>query len=166
MIVVNVVAAVCAAAVQPAAATADPPERAEYAVRWEPAKGGPATIDAVLDVLGLEHGDEPKAYTVEYFVPQKPPADAPEKFDAILRRRTSKKKATLTFKYRGTDHPIGAWRCPLARHEDPTKQEVDVSFVDGTHTESAFSYSCDVEGKKCRPSLRPSRTAARRACGE
>jgi len=62
---------------------------AEYALRWDPAAGGPATIEAVLLALHLEPG-KARQMEVQYFaVPQ--PAGLPEGFAAA--RRTARSSA-------------------------------------------------------------------------
>lgn len=149
MLLAGALASVWMVDAQLAAAKADPPEQAEYAVRWEVKAGGPATVEEALKAMELTPPTEkPEAFVVEYYEVGKP-ADAPEGFDAILRRRTSD-EAQLTFKYRGPT-PLKRWRCPLDGHQDPTKQEADVSVVDASDPVPDYSYSCDVKGAQKLP---------------
>src|SRR4249920_1591548 len=78
-------AIVAAVTVHSTAARAAPD--AEFAVRWDPAEGGPAALDAVLNRLGLQQGAA-RQMVVQYFsVPQ--PPELPAGFAAIARERAS-----------------------------------------------------------------------------
>lgn len=119
---------------------------AEYAVRWDPRQGGPATPEDALRELQLKPS-APSRFEVQYF-DFTAPAGVPTGFDAILRKRIGGGQAELTFKLRGTA-PLPAtpslkdWRCPLGTTKD-RKDEADVTFIEGGQVLKAFSRSCDV----------------------
>lgn len=121
--------------------------KAEYAIRWNAADGGPATAEAALAALGLE-ARITEEVTVEYLRIQRP-HDAPEHFTATLRER--KKGATsydLTFRYRpeeGHDAPLATWKCPLPDAKE--NEEADVTFLAGGATKRVCSHGCKVERK-------------------
>jgi hypothetical protein len=115
--------------------------KAEYAIRWDPATGGPKTAQETLDVLG-KTAEDTDEYTVQYF-DLTPPADAPAGFRAILRQRQKQNAYELTFKYRG-EGALATWTCPLSAAPAKQKAEVDVSILaDGV--KRAHAYSCSVE---------------------
>jgi hypothetical protein len=119
---------------------------AEYAVRWDPRQGGPATPEEALRELQLKPS-EPTRSQVQYF-DFTPPADVPPGFDAILRKRVSDGQAELTFKLRGTaalpaTPSLKSWPCPLGKTKD-RKDEADVTFIEGGQVLKAFSRSCDL----------------------
>ena len=76
---------------------------AEFAVRWDPRQGGPATPQDALRELRLK-ASAPSHFEVQYFE-FTPPAGLPAGFDAILRKRLTAGEAELTFKLRG-DAPL------------------------------------------------------------
>lgn len=144
-------AATLAIAALPAAlpARAETPD-AEFAVRWEPRQGGPATPQDTLRALRLNAGKPPRRFEVQYFE-FTPPADVPAGFDAILRKRLSGGEAELTFKLRGSaalpEHPtLKQWACPLGATRG-RKDEVDISFVAAGRVLKAYSRSCSVESQ-------------------
>ena len=102
-----------AAAALPAQAAA---QDAEFAVRWDPRQGGPATPQDALRELRLK-ASAPSHFEVQYF-DFTPPAGLPAGFDAILRKRLTAGEAEMTFKLRGSA-PLPAqptlkqWACPL-----------------------------------------------------
>lgn len=130
------------AAALPAAQAAG---RAEYAIRWNPAAGGPASARAVFAALGLKPDGDTARYVVRYYgVPQ--PAGLPPGYSAIARERTAGSgERDATYKLRGPDPPppgaLDAWRCPLAGKAD-TKREVDVGWTAGAAPQRAYSASC------------------------
>lgn len=125
-------------------AAADEP-RAEYAVRWMPSSGTPATPEHVLKVLGLKEGKSSK-YDVQYFAPSLIPKPMPG-FEVVLRERVGK-KMDVTWKYRGPTAPPQddqkTWLCPLLK-EDKRKDELDVSIGSAGAVKRAFSRSCTAE---------------------
>jgi hypothetical protein len=119
---------------------------AEFAVRWDPRQGGPATPQDALRELRLK-ASAPSRFEVQYFE-FTAPAGLPAGFDAILRKRLSAGEAELSFKLRGSAPLSGQpklkeWPCPLGPTRD-RKDEVDISFVGVGHTLTAYSRSCNV----------------------
>jgi len=131
-----------ALALQGACARAAP--AAEYALRWDPADGGPATIEAVLSLLALQRGKAKQLVVQYYAVPQ--PPELPAGFAAIARERTSGDEVDATYKVRGpTPLPGGGknWTCPLAPPAR-TKSEVDIGIVGHGVVTKSYSRSCSV----------------------
>lgn len=124
-------------------AAAHAADKAEFAVRWDPAQGGPNTVDAVLVVL-KERGGKSKTSVVQYFSVAQP-AKLPDGFAAIVRERTLDGEVESTYKLRGpTQLPDSARKCPLKSGEG--KDEVDVSVLGPGSLKRSFSYSCSAEG--------------------
>jgi len=123
------------------ASAATPPSAggAEYAVRWNPLVGGPATIAATLSLLGLR-ARHAETFSVDYY--DLPPAASTEPgFATILRRRVDAAgNATATWKLRG-DRALPHWVCPL-RDAREAKAEVDVGFGSDDAVTRRYSYSC------------------------
>ena len=130
-------AAAATACAAPAAAPA-PVAGAEYAIRWNPRDGGPATAAETLALLGLRAKHSAR-FSVDYY--DLPAATATPGFATILRQRIDATgHATVTWELRG-DQPLSRWVCPLGDARD-AKAEVDVEF-DGVDTVSRrYSYSC------------------------
>jgi hypothetical protein len=122
------------------AAGAVPPEpgRAEFALRWNAAEGGPKSAEAALAVLGLA-AKRSTQFAVDYFdLP--PPTTVPAGFVPILRRSVDGAgRAELTWKVRG-DHALMAWPCELVNGHP--KSEMDITFTDSATTARSYSYSC------------------------
>jgi len=133
-----------AVALLPAHAAA---QDAEFAVRWDPRRGGPATP---ADALHLQ-ASATSHFELQYFE-FSAPAGLPAGFDPILRKRLSGGKAELTFKLRG-QAPLPAqpslkqWDCPLGAAKD-RKDEADISFVAVGRSLTAYSRSCSVESRQ------------------
>jgi hypothetical protein len=126
------------------AAPLSPVRDAEYALRWDPRQGGPATPQEAL--RGLQLGSSaPSRFEVQYF-DFKPPPGLPPGYDTILRRRLADGRAEWTFKLRGSQ-PLPAapalrdWTCPLGATKD-RKDEADISFIDTGRIHTAYSRSC------------------------
>jgi hypothetical protein len=140
---------------------------AEFAVRWNPRQGGPATPQDALKELGLK-ASPPSHFEVQYF-DFTPPAELPAGFDPILRKRLGAGKAELTFKLRGnTPLPqqptLEQWPCPLGPSKD-RKDEADITFVEAGRVIQAFSRSCNV-GSRHAGLLPPAALQARpKGCG-
>ena len=118
-------------------AAAPEPKGAEYAVRWDPAKGGPANAAETLTFLGAPDA-APVHYEIQFYdLPA--PKDAPPGAAIILRRRTAADGSTeIRLKYR-TSSPLSSWACPDAAYH--AKAQVDVGF--GADAPSrVYSYSC------------------------
>jgi hypothetical protein len=137
-----------------AAATAGPAfgaaQDAEFAVRWDPRQGGPATPADALRELRLK-ASAPSYFEVQYF-DFAVPAGVPAGFEPILRKRLTGGEAELTFKLRGTqplpvEPSLKHWDCPLGPAQD-RKDEADITFVEAGRTITAFSRSCSVESRQ------------------
>jgi len=138
--------ALAAMATLPAGAAA---QDAEFAVRWDPRQGGPATPQDALRGLGLK-ASSPSHFEVQYF-DFTPPAGLPAGFDPILRKRLTAGEAELTFKLRGhapmpSQPTLKQWPCPLGPTKD-RKDEADITFVDAGRVLTAYSRSCSVESR-------------------
>jgi hypothetical protein len=123
---------------------------AEYAIRWNPRDGGPATADETLAILELraKHTD---VFSVDYYA--LPPAPtAPAGFSTILRKRVDAAgHATATWKLRG-DRALVDWACPL-RDVRQAKAEVDVAFGSAGAVARRYSYSCTSDNPDLAASL-------------
>jgi len=124
-------------------------DTAEFAMRWSPSQGGPATGAAVLGLLNVQHHSSgPDLYDVQYFSVTTP-GDAPKGFTVLLRERVKAAKPETTWKYRGAKRfpaqPLKKWNCPLLG-ADKSKDEMDVSLLAGGSVRRAYSRSCSVKG--------------------
>ena len=140
---------------------------AEYAVRWDPRQGGPATPEEALRGLKLEPSS-PRHFEVQYFDFAPPPGLLPG-FDAILRRRLSAGEAEWTFKLRGSGPPPAApslrdWPCPLGKTRD-RKDEADVTFAEAGQVLTAYSRSCNLSAHDAGLTPPPALQARARGCG-
>ena len=154
------------AAMLPCALQAAAPA-AEFAVRWDPRQGGPATPQDALRALRLQPG-KTRHFEVSYF-DFTPPAGLPPGFDPILRRRSSDGTTELTFKLRGgaplPAHPaLRQWACPLGATRD-RKDEVDVGFAADGRTLTAYSRSCSIEAPAPGPQPPAALQAQPKGCG-
>jgi hypothetical protein len=116
------------------------PKGAEYAVRWNPGQGGPASAAETLAFLGA--GDAPSVRYEVQFYELPTPHGAPAGATVILRRRAASDGSTeIRLKYR-TSSPLASWACPEPSFQ--AKAQVDVGF--GTDAPSRVdSYSCVLE---------------------
>jgi hypothetical protein len=122
---------------------------AEFAVRWDPRQGGPATPEDTLRGLRLRAKDQ-SYFEVQYF-DFTPPPGLPAGFTPILRKRVSAGRGELSFKLRGSEPlpalpTLKAWDCPLGPTQD-RKDEVDLTFVDAGRMITAYSRSCDLNSR-------------------
>lgn len=127
------------------------PKHAEYAARWDPAAGGPATSAEVLSRLGLAPSTAGTACEIRYYdLPA--PEGAPKGAVVILRRRTCDDGASeVRLKYR-TAHPVNAWECP-AGLGFAASSEVDVGL--GAEAPSRVdAYACTLSADAPPPALR------------
>ena len=142
----TILASALAVSALPAAAkSATAAGRAEFAVRWSTADGGPLTAADALRRLGRKpHGKEDD-FEVRYF-DLATPADAPAGATALLRQRHTAKKAELTYKLRSATPLNGAtgWRCLLPSPNE-SKAEADVSFLALDQVKTVHSLSCTFE---------------------
>lgn len=117
---------------------------AEYAIRWDPSEGGPASVSAVLSVLGVS-GGAPKKFVVRYFSVTQP-TGLPVESAAIARERTADGEIESTYKVRGPQaFPNGSkWNCPMKGGE--SKEEMDVSVLAANEFKRSHSLSCTRDG--------------------
>lgn len=140
-----------------------PADPAEYAVRWNPAEGGPKTSSAILCALDDTFTGDVDEYEIRYF-DVKAPADAPAHAKTILRRRVKNgTKHELTLKYRGDDQ-LASPSCALPE-PDESKSEVDVTVTSADEPRRAFSFSCTVKSKTGPIAPPPALEAHPRPCG-
>ena len=126
------------------------PDEAEYAARWDPSAGGPASAAEVLARLGLEASSAGTACEVRYYdLPA--PEGAPKGAAVILRRRVCDDgSAEIRLKYR-TARPLDAWGCP-AGLGFAAKSQVDVGL--GAEAPSrVYAYACTLSQGMPPPSL-------------
>ena len=140
---------------------------AEFAVRWDPRQGGPATPADALHELRLK-ASAPSHYEVQYF-DFIAPAGLPEGFDAILRKRLTGGEAELTFKLRGhaplpVQPTLKHWDCPLGPVKE-RKDEADVTFVAAGRTMTAYSRSCSIESRQADIAPPAALQARPKGCG-
>ena len=139
---------------------------AEFAVRWDPRQGGPASPEDALRALRRNAGERSQ-YEVRYY-DFTPPPDVPEGFAPILRQRVSGPHHELSFKLRGNrplpDAPaLARWPCPLGATKD-RKDEVDVSYVAADRSVTAWSRSCNLNAKNAPPQPPAALQARPKAC--
>jgi hypothetical protein len=136
------------AAGQPSSAPQRAKQDAEFAVRWDPAQGGPRDARAAARALGWRVRRE-ESLRVRYYDAATPLADVPPGAQVVLRERRRKQGVELTLKYRSeramTALPaLDRWACPLGRKAE-VKDEVDVSFDASASPGRAYSRSCSLE---------------------
>ena len=137
----------------PAAAPAPARElaKAEYAVRWDPAKGGPRDAREVLSLLGGKE-KEGESFEVEYFDLPTPPSAPADAVTILRRRRKSGGKGEIRLKYR-RDRPLeGPWSCPAGSAFAQSEEE-DFSFSGMGPPVRVYSYSCSLDGVEPPASL-------------
>ncbi|MDM0013322.1 hypothetical protein QTH87_12835 [Variovorax sp. J22P168] len=122
---------------------------AEFALRWDPAEGGPASLEQIAEVLGVPATGRRKSFEVRYFTIEGP-ADAPEGASAIARERVTDGQLLAMYKLRSATsfdkRTATAWRCPLGKGAK-AKNEVDVGWnADGT-PRTSHSLSCETAGR-------------------
>jgi len=131
-------------------------QRTEYAFRWNPAEGGPATAQQAAGQLGIEDG-KPKAFEVRYLDLRRPAGLPDDSYSAVARERTDADGPESTYKVRAPASKaarklLSTWACPLVGPKRESKLEVDVNWaVDEAHPDAAptprqaISFSCSVE---------------------
>jgi hypothetical protein len=136
---------------QSATAAPPEPEKAEYAVRWNPAQGGLATAAEAVAFLGGGDGRS-EAWEVRYFDVE-PPQGAPPDVTTILRRRMSVGGlGEIRLKYRSVRPLEGPWSCP-AGSAFRQSEEVDVGFGGSDAPSRVYSYSCTLDAAEPPGSL-------------
>lgn len=141
----------CAAAWLLAGASASAKEdAAEFAVRWDPAAGGPRTVEEVANALGLQGGST-RQFVVRYFAVKVPPG-TPEGATAIARERLSDDGLVSMYKVRHAS-PLppttrrAGWQCPFAADANPKRErEVDIGWTAEGLPTRVWSISCEAEG--------------------
>lgn len=138
-------AALAWACLSPVALAAD---AAEYALRWEPADGGPRSVEEVAAVLRLPEGKR-KQFEVRYFTVAQP-SGLPPGASVIVRERSSGGETESMYKLRSSSPLPGetltaALRCgfPAATER---KSEVDVGWSAEGVPRTNYSHSCTAEG--------------------
>lgn len=121
---------------------------AEFAIRWDPAEGGPGTLEAIAETLRLPNGKR-KTFEVRYFA-VKQPSGAPEGASAIARERLSEGRMESMYKLRSpvafpARGPQADWRCPF-KVEAKRQNEVDVGWSVKGVPKKNYSRSCEAGG--------------------
>ncbi|MDM0037176.1 hypothetical protein QTI33_33950 [Variovorax sp. J22P271] len=130
-------------------------QRTEYAFRWDPAQGGPATARQAARQLGIED-DQPKEFGVRYLEVRRPAGLPDDSYGAVARERTDDDGPESTYKVRAPASKaarklLSTWACPLVGPKRERKLEVDVNWVGEEGTDAAptprkaISFSCSVE---------------------
>src|SRR5437899_9409296 len=129
------------------ASTALAATHAEFSIRWDPAEGGPKTIEEVAVLLQLPDGKRKKS-EVRYFSVRQPPDAVAGQSTVIVRQRSSGHATESMYKQRsvvpfsGAD-PLVGWECPFpARANAKAKSEVDVGWTAEGGTKKSYSLSC------------------------
>lgn len=117
---------------------ADEPSKAEYAFRWNPRDGGPASWEAVQAILGGKLKSVER-YSVRYHT-LVPGRNAPPGASAVFRERTLEGADTeYRLKFRSS-RPFGDLEvCPSGLE---MSYEKDVAFVGGDSLRAVYSLSC------------------------
>lgn len=124
-----------------------PEPASEFAVRWDPAEGGPRDAGEVAKAFRWRVKDE-STYVVRYYRATTA-SDAYAGMQVVIRERRSRERTELTFKLRSDRPMVGLpdldlWTCPLGGKAHP-KDEIDVSFTGAADVRRIHSRSCTVE---------------------
>jgi hypothetical protein len=118
---------------------------AEFSIRWDPAVGGPNSVNESLAILQLKQGTHDD-FLVQYFAVNQP-SDAPADSKAIARERRRGRHVEATYKFRGpapfAANPSSRWECPLKGPAE-SKNEVDITWTGDALPKRAYSQSCTV----------------------
>ncbi|MDM0078715.1 hypothetical protein QTH90_30210 [Variovorax sp. J2P1-59] len=136
------------------ASAAEPAVRTEYAFRWNPAAGGPKSVEAAAELLGIRDAI-PRDLEVRYLVVNQPWKMPSRAFQAMGRERKTEDGAESTYKLRGpysqeAAAALAKWECPLTGPKIESKVEVDMNWAPrkgaGSTVEqtAAISASCTV----------------------
>lgn len=123
---------------------------AEFAMRWNPADGGPASVEQIAQVLQVPADGTREKFEVRYFSLARTP-DTPDGALVIVRERLADGQAFSMYKLRSNAQSgargADSWSCPLLGREVRTKTEVDVDWdADGKPSKS-HSLSCEARGR-------------------
>ncbi|MDM0066269.1 hypothetical protein [Variovorax sp. J31P207] len=130
-------------------------DRTEYAFRWDPAQGGPATAQQAARQLGI-YDDKPKQFVVRYLDVRRPAGLPDDSYGAVARERTDDDGPESMYKVRAPGSKaarklLSTWSCPLAGPKRESKLEVDVNWAVDEEADAAptpheaISFSCSVE---------------------
>ena len=118
---------------------------AEYAIRWDPSRGGPGSALDAAAALRLQV-DKAKVYRIDYF----DVASGADVLPVIARRRTHGDTTQLTLKTRSADGQGAAPAqsvCALGSGAE-AKTEVDVTMLAGGQVKRVPSWSCTLQGPR------------------
>lgn len=134
--------------------------KTEYAFRWNPDDGGPATAAEAAKKLGIQAG-KARRFEVRYLTIKQPDGLPPGGYQAVARERIDKDGPESMYKVRGpeseaTKEVLMKWVCPLSGRKLESKFEVDMNWALDEETQkknprapptprSATSFSCSVE---------------------
>jgi hypothetical protein len=126
-------------------------DEAEYAVRWLPSEGGPATAADVLKLLEL--GDpQMDSFEVRYY-DAPATASAPSHSRTILRERERDgAEDEILVKFRRIAPLEGDWTCPLGGGAKRSSQ-VDIGFAPDGDVVRVYAYSCEIRADSFPPSV-------------
>jgi len=121
----------------------------ELAIRWDPASGGPNSLEDAVHLLDLAPGRK-EAFSVRYFT-VKPPTEIPPGLQVIVRERRGATGTVATYKVRGPERlrETGAfqnWRCPFAKPRRE-KAGLDLTWVSDGDSRDSYAMSCDADGR-------------------
>jgi hypothetical protein len=139
-------------------------DAAEFAIRWDPAAGGPRTVEEVAQALQLREGST-RNFVVRYFAVNVP-RGTPEGATAIARERLSDDRLVSMYKVRHAS-PLPAasrragWQCPFTA-DAAREREVDIGWTAEGLPTRTYSISCEAEGPLAE--LLPAGAATPRGC--
>lgn len=149
---------------------------AEYAIRWESDTAVLKSIEEVSKLLGLNEFDfKDSDHEISYF-DIKRPANVPDDFQIIARKRTTtkkngKKENQITFKYRSKNEiDPKKWLCPLGAVGGGVvlekKYEVDISFSIDAKPSKQYSLSCTLKSDEKQLDFPPELAVSERVNGK
>ena len=138
--------------------------QAEFAVRWDPSRSGPASAAEVLSALNLK-APKSKKFEVQYFSISKGEM-LPAGYVATGRERASSGETEATYKVRGPYPPpqeLAGWKCPF-KGNFASKAEVDVTRTGEVAAKRSYSVSCSVDKSTIPSALPPGYSATPYGC--
>jgi hypothetical protein len=127
------------------------PRQAEYAVRWDPAKGGLSSAEQTLAFLGAA-GARREDSDVRYYDLPAPPETPPDSTVILRRRAVTDGRSEIRLKFRRLRPLSGRWACPASFR---AKDEVDIGFGADAPAR-VYSYSCVLAADEPPAALRAS----------